>query len=148
MTTGGYRTLQDSRNSSQNPTFWKNVWDPLALPKLNLFFWTLAHNKVLTRDNMEKMNIAGPHRCVLCSNNSEISQHLFLECKFSKEVWNIILHNFQITLPSQTSVADLYATWNSIYPQCIPPKSIWKKMDSYPKVCVLAALASSKSTDF
>jgi hypothetical protein len=85
-TVGGYRILQASRNSSQTPDFWKNVWEPLAIPKVNFFFWTLVHNKLIMGDNLEKRNIVGPHRCVLCNNNSETAQHLFMECIFAKEV--------------------------------------------------------------
>jgi len=127
-TAAGYRALQASRISRQTPTFWKNVWDPLALPKVNFFFWTLAHNKLLTGDNLEKRNIAGPHRCVLCSSNYETAQHLFLECNFAKEVWGIILHEFQIILPSQISVTELYTTWSRFYSQYIPSKSFWSKI--------------------
>eukprot|EP00253_Pinus_taeda_P008973 PITA_08973 len=86
-TTAGYRAVQTSNNSRENSAFWKNVWDPLALPKVNFFFWTLAHNKLLTGDNLAKRNIAGPHRCVLCNNNLETAQHLFLECNFAKQLW-------------------------------------------------------------
>jgi hypothetical protein len=37
-TAEGYRNLQASRNSSQTPAFWKSVWEPLAVPKVNFFF--------------------------------------------------------------------------------------------------------------
>jgi len=75
-TTTGYRALQVTRNTSHTPAFWKRVWDHLSIPKVNFFFWTLMHNQILTGDNLEKRNIVGPHRCVLCNNNSETSQHL------------------------------------------------------------------------
>eukprot|EP00253_Pinus_taeda_P033982 PITA_33982 len=127
-TAAGYRALQASRNSRQTPAFWKNVWDSLALPKVNLFFWTLVHNKLLTSDNLEKRNIARPHRCVLYSNNFETAQHLFLECNFAKEVWGIILQEFHISLPSQISISELFASWSLLYSQRIPPKSFWRKI--------------------
>lgn len=34
----GYRALQGSKNSIHPATFKKQVWDPLALPKVNFFF--------------------------------------------------------------------------------------------------------------
>jgi len=127
-TTARYRVLQASRNSSQTPAFWKNVRESLALRKVNFFFWTLVHNKLLTSDNLEKRNIVGPHRCVLCSNNFEIAQHLFLDCIFAKEVWGFILQDFQISVPSQNSVSELFASCSIFYPQRIPPKSFWRKI--------------------
>eukprot|EP00253_Pinus_taeda_P008792 PITA_08792 len=127
-TTAGYRALQASNNNRENSAFWKNVWDPLTLSKVNFFFWTLAHNKLLTGDNLAKRNIAGPHRCALCNSNLETAQHLFLECDFANQVWRHTLQNLQINIPPQNNVADLYANWNRIYPQRIPSKSFWKKI--------------------
>jgi hypothetical protein len=116
-TIAGYIVLQASRNNSQTSAFWKNVWEPLALPKVNFFFWTLVQNKLLMGDNIEKRNIVGPHRCMLCSNNFETAQHLFMDCIFAKEVWGLILQDFQISFPPQNSVADLFASWSIFYPQ-------------------------------
>ena len=88
----------------------------------------MAHNKILTGDNISKRKIAGPHRCALCRCNLETTQHLFLDCLFAKEVWDITRLDFQISFASQTSVVALFASWNSIYPQSIPPKSFWRKV--------------------
>eukprot|EP00253_Pinus_taeda_P023946 PITA_23946 len=44
-TTAGYRAVQTLNNSRENLAFWKNVWDPLALPKL----W-LARNQQIFRE--------------------------------------------------------------------------------------------------
>eukprot|EP00253_Pinus_taeda_P019238 PITA_19238 len=35
-TTAGYRALQASNNNRENSAFWKNVWDPLTLPKITI----------------------------------------------------------------------------------------------------------------
>lgn len=127
-TAAAYNALQPTRNSSQTPEFWKKVWEPLALPKVNFFFWTLVHNKLLTGDNLEKKSITGPHRCVLCRNNIETAKHLFMECMFAKEVWGLILHELQISVPPFNSVADLFASWTQCYPNKIPSKSFWRKV--------------------
>eukprot|EP00253_Pinus_taeda_P015605 PITA_15605 len=60
-TAAAYNALQPNRNCSKLPDFWKKVWEPLALPKVNLFFWMLVYNKLLTGDNLMKKTIAGPH---------------------------------------------------------------------------------------
>jgi len=99
-TAAGYRALQIARYSNQTLAFWKRVWDQSAIPKVNFFFWILMHNKLLTGDNLEKWKIMGPHRCVLCNNNLESAQHLFMDCTFAKEVWGLVLQDFQITIPS------------------------------------------------
>jgi ribonuclease HI len=127
-TAEGHSILQASKISSQTPAFWKDIWEPLAIPKVNFFFWTLVHNKILTGDNLEKRNIAGPHRCVLCNNNAETAHHLFIDCKYAKEVWDLMLQDFQISIPPMNSVAELFASWMRIYPHRIPPKSFWRKI--------------------
>jgi len=118
----GYRALQGSKNSNQSPTFRKQVWEPLALPKVIFFFWTLPHNKRLMGDNLVKRKIEGPHRCVLCRCNLETAQHLFLDYLFAKEVWGLI------SFPPQISIPDLFASWSTCYPQRIPSKSFWHKV--------------------
>jgi hypothetical protein len=80
------------------------------------------------RDNLEKRNIVGPPRCVLCNNNSETTQHLFMDCIFAKEVWGLILQDFHISFPPQNFVVYLFASWSLFYPQRIPSKSIWRKI--------------------
>jgi exonuclease III len=94
-----YNALQPDRNCSKSPDFWRKVWDPLALPKVNFFFWTLVHNKLLTGDNLEKRSIAGPHRCELCRSSTETAKHLFMDCKFATEVWSLLLQDLKISVP-------------------------------------------------
>lgn len=53
---------------------------------------------------------------------------MFLDCAFAKEVWGLLLHDFQISLPQQNSVSDLFATWSASYPKSIPPKSFWRRI--------------------
>eukprot|EP00253_Pinus_taeda_P006872 PITA_06872 len=138
-TAAGYKALQESRNNSHTLAFWKLVWDNLALPKVNFFFWTLIHNKILIGNNLEKRNIAGPHRCELCRSNHETSQHLFLDCNFTKEVWGLTLLGLQISPFPQSTVADLFASWSKFYPHSIPIKSFWNKVASKAKAFLLEA---------
>ena len=120
--------LQPQRDKSLPARFWMEVWNSTALPKVNFFFWTLVHNKQLTGDNLQKRKIAGPHRCVLCCNNSETAQHLFMECSFAEEVWVLTLQELQISAPLQNSIADLFASWSQHYPHRIPSKSFWRRI--------------------
>ena len=75
-----------------------------------------------------KRGIAGPHRCGLCRNSEETAGHLFLDCKYVKEVWSLTLHEFQITVPSFNTVADLFDAWEGCYPHKIPSKAFWRKI--------------------
>eukprot|EP00253_Pinus_taeda_P031382 PITA_31382 len=133
----GYKAYQTTGNNKHSAAFWKNVWEPLALPKVNFFFWTLMHNKILTGDNLAKRKFAGPHWCALCRCNTETAQHLLIDCQFAKEVWDLMLHDFRINSPTQISVPDLFTEWSHLYPHRIPHKSLWHKVwNALPKfVC-------------
>eukprot|EP00253_Pinus_taeda_P016670 PITA_16670 len=136
-TAEGYKAYQTTGNNKHSAAFWKNVWEPLALPKVNFFFWMLMHNKLLTGDNMAKRKFAGPHWCALCRCNTETAQHLFIDCLFAKEFWDLMLQDFRVSSPSQITVSDLFAEWNHLYPQRIPHKSLSRKVwNALPKfVC-------------
>jgi hypothetical protein len=58
----GYALLQQQENRPLSARFWLEVWDSMAIPKVNFFFWTLMHRKILTGEKLLKRNIAGPHR--------------------------------------------------------------------------------------
>jgi hypothetical protein len=61
----GYKSLQSLQPMEDLVALWKQVWDQMGLPKVNFFFWTLMHKKMMTGENMIKRGIVGPHRCPL-----------------------------------------------------------------------------------
>lgn len=107
------------------PALWKQVWTTNGLPKVNFLFWILMQNKQLKRDNLSKRNIIGPHRCTMCRNSGETTFHLFIDCDFSKEVWNLTLLGLPASPPQHSSVANLFTEWFQCYPHNIPNKSLW-----------------------
>ncbi len=60
--------------------FWK-IKSPL---KVKIFVWTILHRKVLTADNLAKRGWQGVESCVLCQEDSETLDHLFIGCAFTK----------------------------------------------------------------
>lgn len=112
----GYRLLQSHRDISLPTRFWMEVWDPLALPTVNFFFWILMHKKVLTGENLLKRKIAGPHRCSLCKEAMETMDHLFVDCSFANKVWALILQGLKAEIPTKISIVDLFLSWKYCYP--------------------------------
>ena len=55
--------------------------------KEKIFTWCTLANKIPTWDHIQKRQIAGPGWCSLCKDNEESTNHLFLNCNFSKQVW-------------------------------------------------------------
>lgn len=64
-------------------------WAPL---ENKIFVWLALHNRLWTADRLVKRNLQHPPHCVLCCQEEEMSNHLLLECSFSREVWfNLLL---------------------------------------------------------
>ena len=58
----GYKVYSTITNVANNPSIWKNLWESITLPKIDVFCWTLAHGKVLIGENLEMRGIVGPFR--------------------------------------------------------------------------------------
>ena len=109
MVKEGYIAVDVECSSYNKGKKWSKIWSKNGMPKINVFFWILAHRKNLTAKNLRKRGLEGLLRCILCKESEESIEHLFLECKFSREVWHQAykdLH-FKLTLP--TNWDDLFA---------------------------------------
>ena len=42
----------------------------------------------------------------------ETADHLFVECEFAKNVWEMVPSGVHLSLPTQTSVTALYLSWH------------------------------------
>jgi hypothetical protein len=124
----GYNTLHPPQALNETTTLWKQVWDPLGLPKVNFFSWVLMHRKILTGENLAKRGFIGPHRCPMCCNALEMMDHLFVDCPFTQEVWKISLQGLNATAPRQISVVDLFSSWKARYPQEIQSSPTWRRI--------------------
>ena len=107
--------------------FWKLVWHPDSIPKVNTFIWLLLHNKLLTAENLRKRGILGPSRCALCHSSEESSSHLFLQCEFSRLAWKLILPTaFNRELPG--NAPQLLKEWASLFPGSLNKKPILRRI--------------------
>ncbi|XP_057851792.2 uncharacterized protein LOC131061977 [Cryptomeria japonica] len=61
-------------------------WDPGMLPKDGALLWVALHKRCLTGDRLNTIGIAGPSRCVLCKNDSETTNNLFLNCEYDSSL--------------------------------------------------------------
>ena len=56
----------------------------------------------------------GPSRCPLCTCHEENSTHLFLQCSFASDLWNILFAQLNLALPP--SIAFLFDSWSDFAP--------------------------------
>eukprot|EP00253_Pinus_taeda_P015500 PITA_15500 len=112
----GYKSIMAIPNVPPNPAQWKFIWDSPSLPKIDFFCWTLAHNSILTRDNLHRREMEGPSWCNLCKSEEETSNHLFLSCPFASEVWKgvLMLNSDNFELPK--NIPNLFQTWRKLSP--------------------------------
>lgn len=70
------------------PMFVPAVWTIEVPPKIQMFLWLLAHNKLMTTDNLLKRGIIKPKSCQFCCEDEYIT-HLFFECVVAKYLWEL-----------------------------------------------------------
>jgi hypothetical protein len=76
----------------QVPPAFKWLWKCLCQPKHKVFFWLLIKDRLSTRNIIQ----LDSYNSVLCQLSfEETTQHLFIDCQFSKDCWNLIGISFQ-----------------------------------------------------
>lgn len=69
--------------------FMSQIFGRLISPRVHLFLWLLAKNKVLTMDNLAIRQEVADKSCLFCAEQ-ETSRHLFFDCEVAKK--NVELH--------------------------------------------------------
>ena len=82
-----YNTLA-SKEASHFP--WKSIWRSKALSRVVFFTWMAVLEKILTFDNLKKMNLIVINRCYLCKSNGETIDHHLLHCEIACSLWYAI----------------------------------------------------------
>jgi hypothetical protein len=81
-------TIQFSGQMLSN--FPKLVWAPWAPPRCKFFLWLLLQNRVWTAARLQLRGWKNNYFCALCERSLETSAHLFIECPFSRKVWELV----------------------------------------------------------
>jgi hypothetical protein len=109
----GYRALLMQTTLPTKYTMWRNIWNNDGLPKINIFCWILAQGKLLTGENLIKRGFQGPFCCALCKKNLETTQHLFLDCEFSKQVWKTVYEELFHKIAWPSNCKTLLGKWGT-----------------------------------
>lgn len=107
----GYITLW---NLNGKPS-WAKAWLPYLTPKINIFFWLLLQNKILTIDNLAKRGHFILNRCILCRIQMEMVNHLFIHFPYSREVWNSLSKNFGMQWYAPGNISDFFSQWGILF---------------------------------
>lgn len=84
-------TIFASRKKGIQP-LWSYASFKGLIPKINILYWLMLQNKILTLDNLQKRGINVVNRCSLCKNGFEDRDHLFMNCAYTQQFWTEILN--------------------------------------------------------
>jgi hypothetical protein len=103
------------------PIYIPAVWSLVVPPRVHIFLWLFANNKLMTRDNLQKRNLGKPTCCVFYNEDETVS-HLFFNCIVANIVWGEVSDFFGLNiLEDYLSVARFWVSnkkhqaLNSIY---------------------------------
>ncbi|XP_026410781.1 uncharacterized protein LOC113306006 [Papaver somniferum] len=84
-----YNFLTNVTIDKDEASFCKQIWNLNILPKVNMFCWKVVSNAIALGKNMSKyVKDSKPH-CLLCdSHDIEDEMHLFVNCLFSRKIWD------------------------------------------------------------
>ena len=82
-------------------------------PKVNIFFWILLQNKILTLDNLKKRGFFIVNHCVLCKNDEESVDHIMLHCPFSSMVWDKIWYFMSLDWVPHVTIQLFFLSWKA-----------------------------------
>ena len=92
---------------------WAKAWILGLTPKINIFFWLLLQDKILTLDNLAKRGQILPNRCSLSRQDLEFVNHLFIHCPFSYKVWSHLTTDLDCIWCPPVSIQDFFCQWRS-----------------------------------
>lgn len=66
---------------------WKQVWNSKAPVQVMCFVWLVKREAASFQDNLQRRGIQLVNRCYLCGKEEESSNHHFLHCSFTLQIW-------------------------------------------------------------
>ncbi|XP_043697757.1 uncharacterized protein LOC122648611 [Telopea speciosissima] len=119
------------RSKAATPGWVATIWNRDLHPRTSVFGWRLALDALPTDHNVRRKAIPLPSRCELCHAATKSSQHLFLDCSFSNQVWREILGVFNQPWNGFPSIERLFSWWRR-KARLVPLSNAW---NSLPIIC-------------
>lgn len=88
---------------------WKRIWKLPCPAKLQMFVWRLRHEALALCQNLERRGVRLEETyCYYCGQGKEDGGHLFIRCKWAKEIWRGLgLDGERMRLEKITSVHEM-----------------------------------------
>ena len=92
---------------------WKGIWKVKAPRCVSFFVWTVAWDRILTRDILRLRGFDFVDWCIMCHCCGETVNHLLLHCGKAYWLWCFVFRIFGISwVPSCTVQDCLFSWWN------------------------------------
>ncbi|XP_062145452.1 uncharacterized protein LOC133852713 [Alnus glutinosa] len=111
--------------------WWSLIWFNQAIPKKAFLLWLAVRNRLTTVDRLPTWGYKGDTQCCFCRHGTESRDHLFFNCSFSSQIWEICMKRRNFSNP--------LLDWQNVVEEC-SRKCISKKLKS-----VLCRLVLSSS---
>ncbi|XP_017974509.1 PREDICTED: uncharacterized protein LOC18601651 [Theobroma cacao] len=103
------------------------VWANLAPYRVEAFAWQLLHGKIAVKDELDKrsMFLGNAIQCVLCNNERETIQHLFVDYYETWKVWMAWCKAWGVSWSSPKDIRTFFEAWNDCQVGS-KDKKLWK----------------------
>ncbi|KAL5732115.1 hypothetical protein ACHQM5_004769 [Ranunculus cassubicifolius] len=92
---------------------WRKVWLAQVPSRINFGIWQMVRGRVLTADVLKRRGYHMASRCFLCEEEDESIDHLLLNCKLSRKVWDYFWFNSSRTWPNDVGIREFVFQWGS-----------------------------------
>ena len=130
--------------TQKNPSrAYKFCWNHVVLPKDGCFVWLALKHRIPTSDRLTKLNIAPPFKCVLCNEEYELVDHLFVTCSFAYDCWVYVLRKTSLLYSSSKQPLGDF----SILAASLFKRFIYRNLDMYSNFGYLGYLVGEEQED-
>ncbi|XP_073105177.1 uncharacterized protein [Elaeis guineensis] len=78
--------------------------------KAKLFAWLCYHDKILAVENLIRKGVDIINRCCFCGDNGETTNHIMVQCEYSKTYWRTLLGKL-IVIELLSTYRDIWDNW-------------------------------------
>ncbi|XP_024014455.1 uncharacterized protein LOC112088411 [Eutrema salsugineum] len=96
------RVWNSIRPQNQEVAWFSSVWHKAAIPKHAITTWLFSLNRNPTVDRLFSWGLDVDTTCLLCGLQDESRDHLFFECSFSAEIWNLVTSYLHLNMVPTT----------------------------------------------
>ncbi|CAH9096848.1 unnamed protein product [Cuscuta epithymum] len=103
-----YNSIRHSLGSAFS---YKHIWNPKQQLKIQLFQWKLFKGILPISDKLVRFQmVIQPSVCPICRGNGDTTKHVFLNCTYSRAIWNYFSQIMNIRIQGQ-SIRHLFFSW-------------------------------------